>query len=91
MSEDNQKKVGDEETEGRIWRQVLIALAGSLGLAVVCCGGAFALNSTRISVLGYVGEGLATIGFIALGLFGLTLVGAMIGSVVQFVLHLTRR
>src|SRR3974390_3705260 len=49
-----------EETEGRIWRQVLIALAGSLGLAVVCCGGGLALEGARDSVEGGVGEFLAS-------------------------------
>jgi len=80
-----------EETEGRIWRQVLIALAGSLGLAVVCCGGGLALEGARNSVAEWIGNLLQIAGLGALAAFGIVLVLAMIGSVVQMVVHLIRR
>ena len=79
---DQEKKIDPERREQLAWRQILIVMAGSFGLALVCCGGAFALDGARNSTLSSIGYALGMVGIAALAVSGLTLVGAVIAGVI---------
>lgn len=79
---DEEKGFSQEEANGCAWRQILIVVAGSLGLGVVCRGGAIALDGSRTSALTALAEVLGAVGTVAFVVFGITLVGSAIAGVI---------
>ena len=78
----DEKTIDREKKEELAWKQVSVVMAGSFGLAVVCCGGAFALDGSRNATLSSISLVLGTVGLMALVVFGVTIVGALLAGVI---------